>query len=108
MHYARRLCNPNRKRFHVGNPFIKSSVCFGVSHCLIKQISEVVKQSVLLLNIERQYAIEKSRHVVKIVFPYFFAPVAVPNEQTYVAQCLTWVSKSRHIPAFDISPKHQA
>src|ERR1043165_8517268 len=108
MHYARRLCNPNRERFYVGDSLVKGAVGFSKTHGLIKQIREVVKQCVLLLNVERQYAIEKSRHVVEIVLPHFFAPVAVPNEQTYVAQCLTWVSESKHIPAFDNSPQHQA
>src|ERR1041384_2423908 len=108
MHYARRLCNPNCQGFYVSDSLIKGTVRFGVSHCLIKQIREVVKQCVLILNVQGQYAVKKSRHIVKIVFPHFFGPVAVSNEQTYVAQRLTWVSESRYIAAFNNSPQHQA
>src|ERR1051325_3645942 len=108
MNHARRLCNPNRERFYVSDCLVKSAVRFGVSHGLIKQIREVVKQSVLLLNVQRQYAIEKSRHVVEIILPYFFDSITVANKQTYVAQSLTRVSESRHVAAFDYTPQHQA
>src|ERR1044071_1175410 len=108
MHYARRLCNPNRERLYIGDSFIKSAISFGVSHRLIKQLREMVKQCVLLLNVQRQYAIEKSRHVVEIILPYFFDSVTVANKQTYVTQSLTRVSESRHVAAFDYTPQHQA
>ena len=46
---------------------------------LIEQVNKVIEQRVLVLNVERQYAVKKPRHVVEIIFPHFFAAVAVSD-----------------------------
>src|SRR6185437_509829 len=50
MNHARRNCDSNSDGFNVSYAFVKRSVRFGISYGLIKQVSEVIKQCVLLLN----------------------------------------------------------
>ena len=80
MYYALRLRDPNRQSFDVGYSLVKCAVSLCVTNGLIEQVREVVKQCVLVLNVECQDAVKEPRHVVEILFPYFFAAVAVTNK----------------------------
>src|SRR5438067_6513256 len=59
------------------------------------------------MHIEGQYAIKESRHVVEVVFAYFFAAIAVTNKQANIAQGLTRVGEPWHVAAFDYAPEHE-
>jgi hypothetical protein len=48
---ARTLRDPNCEGFDVGYSLVKRSVRFRISHSLIEQVSEVIKEGVLLLNL---------------------------------------------------------
>src|SRR5438128_102791 len=79
MYDALRLCDPNRQRLDIGYAFVKCPVSFCVTDSLIEQINEVVKQRVLLINVECQYSVKESRHVVELFFAYSFAPFAIAD-----------------------------
>src|SRR5438309_6709132 len=97
MHYALRLGDPNRERFDIGYAFVKGAIGFRIPHSLLEQVNEVVKECVLVIHVEGQYAVKESRHVVEIFFPYFFAAVAVAYKQASITQGLTRVGESGDI-----------
>src|SRR5260370_34372466 len=107
MHYALRLRYPNRKRFDIGYTFVKCAIRLRIPHSLIERVKEVVKECVLVIHVEGQYAVKESRHVVEVVFAYFFAPVAVAYKQANIAQRLTGIRESWDIAAFDNAPEHE-
>ena len=43
-------------------------------------VNKVIEKCVLVFNVERQYAVKESRHVVEIIFAYFLATVAVAHK----------------------------
>ena len=61
-----------------------------------------------MIHVEGQYAVKESRHVVEVVFAYFFAPVAVAYKQANIAQRLTGIRESWDIAAFDNAPEREA
>src|SRR2546425_12503838 len=101
MYYALRLCDPNRQSLYIGYAFVKSAVRLRIPRSLIDQLNKVIEQRVLVIHVERQYAVKESRNIVEIVFAYFFAAVAVADKQANIAQGLTWIRESWDIAAFD-------
>src|SRR5438132_9302580 len=101
MHYALRFSDPYCQRFDIGYAFVKCAIRLCIPHSLIEQVNEVVKERVLVIHVEGQYAVKESRYVVEIFFAYFFAAVAVTNKQADIAQRLTGIAESWDIAAFD-------
>jgi hypothetical protein len=108
MHYALRLSDPYSQRFDIGYAFVNCAVRLRIPHSLIEQVNKVIEQGILVIHVECQYAVKESRHVVEIIFPYFFAAVAVANKQANVAQGLAWVGEAWDIAALDNAPEHEA
>src|SRR5258708_29613335 len=107
MHYALRFGDADCQRLYVGHSLVKGAISFGIAHGLIEQVNEVIEQRILVVNVEGQYSVKESRHVVQILFPHFLASVAVTNKEANIAQGLTRLAESWDIAAFDDPSQHQ-
>src|SRR5437016_13986696 len=95
MDNARRLRDPNSKCFDVSHTSIKRAIGFGVADGLIKDFREVVEQSILLLDLQSEYAIQEARDIALVFFAHDF--LTVPDyEQPDVAQRLPRIFKIRY------------
>src|ERR1051326_3255934 len=104
---ARRFGDSYCQRFDIGYAFVKGAISFRIPDGLLEQIYKMIEECVLVINVERQYAVKESRHVVKIFFPHFFASVAVSDKQANIPQRLTRVRESWDIAVFDYAPEHE-
>jgi hypothetical protein len=88
-------------------PSSKVPLAFAYRTVWIEQVNKMIEQRVLVFNVERQYAVTKPRHVVKIIFPHFFAAVSIPHEQSDITQGLTRIADSWDIAALDNAAQHE-
>src|SRR5450631_4954115 len=89
----RRLCHSDCQRPDIRDPFIESATCLGIPDCLVKQVSEIVEECVLFLDIEGEDAVEETLNVILVLFAYLLNPV--PNdEQSDIPQCLFGICKT--------------
>ena len=58
---------------------IESATCLGIPDCLVKEVSEIIEECVLFLDIEGEGAIEETGDVILVLFADLLN--AVPNDK---------------------------